>query len=156
MYPILTFDWIFDTMRKHEGRHMKEGIKSLATLAVIILVVVLLDVGCIFERVIGIPCMGCGLTRACLAALSLDFESAFYYNPMFLVTLSLLAVCTFKGSDIFKEKRKNTIFWIVITSTYLLVYAYRMILYFPHTQPMTFNEQAIVPQVVQFFMNLIT
>ena len=32
----------------------------------------------------GIPCMGCGMTRAWIAFLSLDFKTAFLMHPMFL------------------------------------------------------------------------
>ncbi len=43
----------------------------------------LLRTPCIFRAVTGIPCLGCGLTRAWLAAFRLDFVMAFSYHPMF-------------------------------------------------------------------------
>ena len=36
----------------------------------------LLDIGCIFRLMTGIPCPGCGMTRAWLAALRLDYAVA--------------------------------------------------------------------------------
>jgi hypothetical protein len=38
---------------------------------------------CIFQQFFGIICPGCGMTRALLAALRLDFGTAFSYHPMF-------------------------------------------------------------------------
>ena len=45
----------------------------------------LLDIGCIFRLMTGIPCPGCGMTRAWLAALRLDYAAAFAYHPLFWV-----------------------------------------------------------------------
>lgn len=42
-----------------------------------------LGLSCIFQSFIGIPCPGCGMTRAVLAALRLDLQGAFRYHPMF-------------------------------------------------------------------------
>lgn len=41
------------------------------------------QIGCLFKRVTGIPCFGCGMTRSVLAALRLDFRTAFEYHWMF-------------------------------------------------------------------------
>lgn len=38
---------------------------------------------CVFRSITGIPCPGCGLSRAWLAVLRLDFGTAFCYHPMF-------------------------------------------------------------------------
>lgn len=40
-------------------------------------------VGCIFKAVFHVPCPVCGMTRAYLSLLKLDFKSAMYYNPAF-------------------------------------------------------------------------
>lgn len=38
------------------------------------------DITCVFIEVFGIPCPGCGMTRAFLSLLKLDFYHAFKYN----------------------------------------------------------------------------
>lgn len=38
---------------------------------------------CVFQAAFGIPCPGCGMTRAVLAALRLDLAAAFGYHAMF-------------------------------------------------------------------------
>ena len=43
----------------------------------------LVDLGCIFKTVTGLSCPGCGMTRAWLSALRLDFSSALAYHPLF-------------------------------------------------------------------------
>lgn len=42
---------------------------------------------CPFLFLWGIPCPGCGMTRAFLALLHLDFAAAFYYHPLFPVVI---------------------------------------------------------------------
>lgn len=42
---------------------------------------------CPIKALTGVSCMGCGMTRAWLAALRLDFQKAFYYHPLFVVPL---------------------------------------------------------------------
>ena len=41
--------------------------------------------GCPFRFFFGISCPGCGMTRALLAALRLDFAAAFSYHPLFFL-----------------------------------------------------------------------
>ncbi len=43
----------------------------------------LLDLPCVFVRIFGVECAGCGMSRAIFAALRFDFASAFSYHPMF-------------------------------------------------------------------------
>ena len=42
-----------------------------------------LNVGCLMKAVFHVPCPVCGMTRAYLSLLKLDFKSAMYYNPAF-------------------------------------------------------------------------
>lgn len=39
--------------------------------------------GCPWRNLTGIPCPGCGMSRAWMAALHLDFAGALTYHPMF-------------------------------------------------------------------------
>ncbi|MDR0850900.1 MAG: DUF2752 domain-containing protein [Clostridiales Family XIII bacterium] len=55
--------------------------------------VLLFVVGCPIKLVTGIPCPGCGMTRAFLAAARFDFAEAFLYHPLFpLMLLGIVVV----------------------------------------------------------------
>ena len=59
-----------------------------------------------------IPCPFCGMTRAHLAMLRLDFAAAFSYHPLFL--LGVPYICLLFSEDLFSEKGKR-IYNIVVT-----------------------------------------
>ena len=40
-------------------------------------------VPCLFKHFLRVECIGCGMSRAVLSAIRLDFESAFSFHPMF-------------------------------------------------------------------------
>ncbi|MDO4187534.1 MAG: DUF2752 domain-containing protein [Lachnospiraceae bacterium] len=52
---------------------------------------------CIFNFVTGLKCPGCGITRLMMAAINLDFKSAFYYNPFIFVTSPVLLYFVIKN-----------------------------------------------------------
>jgi hypothetical protein len=45
---------------------------------------------CVSRLLFDVECYACGLTRAVMHALHLDFSEAFYYNPLVVVVLPLL------------------------------------------------------------------
>ncbi|MBP1991603.1 hypothetical protein J2Z66_003210 [Paenibacillus eucommiae] len=47
---------------------------------------------CVFHEVTGLYCPGCGITRAALSLLRLDFVQAFRYNPLVFILLPLYVI----------------------------------------------------------------
>lgn len=78
--------------------------KISAVLAVVILYVFLslTGVGCPIKFITGISCAGCGMTRAWIHVLKLDFKGAFYYHPLFF--LPPVAVILFSLKNHIKYK----------------------------------------------------
>jgi len=52
---------------------------------------------CVFRYFLGIVCPGCGMTRAAIAVLHLDFASAFRFHPMFWSVPILFGAVLFDG-----------------------------------------------------------
>lgn len=82
--------------------------------AVFVLLAVSFTVGCPFNRLTGLKCPGCGVTRMILRILHLDFKTAFFYNPAIfcLVPLWAAAFCIFmllerRGKTAAAQKVKN-------------------------------------------------
>jgi hypothetical protein len=45
---------------------------------------------CMFKHIAGIPCPSCGSTRSIIAFAHGDFGNALYYNPLGLISLSIM------------------------------------------------------------------
>lgn len=115
----------------------------------VIALVILLDRGCVFYHLTGIPCPGCGLTRSYLAAMQFDFAEAFRMHPLWSVTVPVLLWAVWKGGIFFKDHRKNLIFTLLLGLIYIGVYLIRMWLLFPDTPPMQFYDGALIPALYQ-------
>lgn len=73
---------------------------------------------CPFLLFLKFPCPGCGITRAYLAALRLDFKSAFNYHPLFFTVLPVLLYIPHK--KLFKIKISIIFEIIILCLLYLL------------------------------------
>lgn len=75
----------------------------------------------------GIPCPGCGLTRAHLAALQLDFSKAFYYHPLFFIAIPTILYVIHKRvlPKRFPVKVETILCILLLTLTFG-VYFYRL------------------------------
>ena len=83
--------------------------------------------GCPIKYFTGISCPGCGMTRAWIAALHLDFAGAFAFHPLFFtVPLIILGFLLDDWIDLKKYR------WLVILLgiLFLVVYLVRII-WFP-------------------------
>jgi hypothetical protein len=55
---------------------------------------------CPIRYVFGVSCPGCGMTRACISALRLDFTAAFAYHPLWVLmvpTAVFIVLCRWRG-----------------------------------------------------------
>ncbi|MCR4843026.1 MAG: DUF2752 domain-containing protein [Eubacterium sp.] len=62
---------------------VKEFAVPVAIIAALYAFFWFVGIGCPIKYVTGVSCLGCGMTRAWLAVLRLDFSAAFYYHPLF-------------------------------------------------------------------------
>lgn len=123
---------------------MPDWKKVLLGFLLLALAVLVLDVGCIFRRITGIPCPGCGMTRACLAAMRLDFHSAFFYHPLWFLPAPLVLGTIFFPGGIFVSQKAEKVMACVLLALVLGVYAVRMLLFFPDTPPMEYQSENLL------------
>ena len=75
-------------------RHFHLLLGALAAIAAVGLVYILarhgIGIPCLFLKLTGFQCPGCGNTRAALALLRLDIAAAFGYNPLFALEFAYL------------------------------------------------------------------
>ncbi|MCL2577884.1 MAG: DUF2752 domain-containing protein [Defluviitaleaceae bacterium] len=101
----------------------------------------------------GVPCPGCGSTRAVFALLRGDFHEAIVWHPLILLSLASILYIAVRNT-LFKNKPIKNVeigVFIVISFLYIAVFIWRMILFFPHTPPMTMHDGALHNQLFRFF-----
>lgn len=87
-----------------------------------------MDWPCLFRSITSIPCIGCGLSRAWLAALRLDFSNAFRYHPVFWSIPVLVMLALFDGK-LFRKDIWNRILLILPTAGLFVCYIIRLAAY---------------------------
>jgi len=91
----------------------KQKLLLLGILTATVLTARALKLPCIYLHFLGVPCPGCGMTRAVFSALRLDFAAAFSYHWMFWSVPVLLALFLLDGK-LFKPKLLNRLlFWLI-------------------------------------------
>ena len=82
---------------------------------------------CPIKHLFGISCPGCGMTRAHLALLRLDFKEAFHLHPMFPVVVPMVLYTAHRG--LFKKRLSEKIEFIILYTVIFLfaaTYIYRL------------------------------
>lgn len=95
---------------------------KLLTTGIILVVVALMryfDITCFILELTGIPCPGCGMTRALIAALQLQFREAFAWHAMFW-SVPLLYLCFLLDGRLFKKAWCNRLFYALILAGFLI------------------------------------
>ena len=59
---------------------------------------------CLIKNIFGIECFGCGITRAIISGIQLDFIKAFEYNKMIIIVLPLFIYEWFKKLKLIYKK----------------------------------------------------
>ena len=80
---------------------------------------------CPMKMIFGIPCAGCGLTRAMLSFFSGNIEQAIAYHPLFFLVGTELVYLIFRRH--FKLNSKTELAILIVTLIlFIVTYIYRM------------------------------
>jgi len=117
----------------------------------------LTDSLCFFQSFFGIPCPGCGSTRAAVALLRGRFTEAIAFHPLIPLSLALLPYAALrnvlgKHKPVSKAERNVVMCMIAL---YIVVFVVRMFLLFPHTPPMVPLENALWPNIFGWVRSLV-
>lgn len=107
-------------VNKGAAELIRRALSCIGVLFVAWLALYLLDIGCVFRLMTGIPCPGCGMTRAWLAALRLDFAAAIAYHPLFWA-VPIAFVLAFVREEMASGKVKRGIDVVVATLCVLVI-----------------------------------
>lgn len=128
------------------------GITGILLIVVIFFLIINHFTGtiCLLNAITGIPCPGCGLTRAGVLALQGRFTESFTMHPLLFPALAVMAFM-FIYITLLKKKPSKLFYTIIALCLILFVglYIWRMATLFPDTPPMTINENSLLRQLAQ-------
>lgn len=106
-------------------KKLKFDILATFLFAALVLLLFKLGVPCIFRAVTGIPCPGCGMTRAVISLLRADIADVFYYHPLvfLLLPVYVLFLLRRKASD-----RVVKTVALSVAALFIAVYLVRLLL----------------------------
>ncbi|MBQ7335352.1 MAG: DUF2752 domain-containing protein [Clostridia bacterium] len=113
----------------------------------------LFGISCPIKFLFGVSCPGCGMTRAFLRVLQLDFSAAFYYHPLWVI-IPPTGILLF----LFRLKKKETAFCITLATFCVLmfaVYFYRM-LCLPQQIVVFAPENSLFSKIIRFLSRVLS
>ena len=105
---------------------IKKLILPLALIAVIYLIFHLIGIGCPIKFMTGISCPGCGMSRACISLLRLDFAAAFGFHPLFWIVPAFPLLYILKEAGKLPKKPYDICIGVICV-LFLVVWLYRML-----------------------------
>lgn len=103
---------------------------------------------CPSQILFGLPCPGCGLTRAGILLLSGHFIKAFQMHPFIYVFLfGLLYVGFWRYVKMEKEIPYGIPLLIFVVTAMTVFFVYRMLHYFPNVEPMMVSKHTPILDV---------
>ncbi|MDP4151819.1 MAG: DUF2752 domain-containing protein [Bacillota bacterium] len=127
---------------------MRRIIKLCLILICAIALFMAFDIGCLIKDIIGIPCAGCGMTRAWISLFHGDILNAFYWHPLFWLAPAAIVLAL---SD-WRFRGKTAILYSCV-GLFVAVYIVRMIFMFPYKMPMDMNYNAPVIRLLKHIIN---
>jgi hypothetical protein len=138
----VNFSSMFSSIIKWLKKHWLRLAITFALIAAYVAIV-----GGIFDEIcpskvfLGVPCPGCGLTRAGLSLFRLDFSRAWSFNPMIYSLPVLLILWAFsKKMPKIIKMRDYTLIAVLVLS--IIVFLARLCYSFGK-EPLTLNESAV-------------
>ncbi len=126
---------------------------TLIIIVYIIITNLLFGSVCALVITTGVPCPACGLTRAGVSLLTLQFVDAWDYNcVIYLIVPFILYVIVCRY--ILQCKCRGMVLGLcAITICLFVLYIYRMLRFFPDISPMVYNKRSLLYQFIQWLSN---
>ena len=113
----------------------KNNIKAISVILLFYIAIESIGITCPIKFLTGISCAGCGMSRAFLAALKVDFVSAFHFHPLFWLVIPTVLLFVFRN-----KVRLFKICFILIVAIFIITYLIRM--FQPNDDIVVFEPQA--------------
>ncbi|MBE6915395.1 MAG: DUF2752 domain-containing protein [Ruminococcaceae bacterium] len=111
-----------------EIKNFKVKCVILILFVTIVLIAREFGITCIVRQGLGFPCPGCGMTRACLSLLRLDFKAAFSFHGM-VWSMPILLLYYFCDGRLFRKKQIDVLVLSFLVTGFLANWVRALILF---------------------------
>lgn len=139
--------------------YRKNAIRALVFSSVFVLycIVTTLTIGsaCPIRILFGLPCPACGMTRACLAALTFDFAKAFYIHPLFILGVGSAAaglILYIVKPDVL-DSRAVTIAASCVVAAFIVLYVIRLALRPNTLMALEYSYDSLLGRIIRLIKN---
>lgn len=133
-------------MKERLQNDFKRWRTEIAAASIVVLAMELLFHGvCLSKLIFGLPCPGCGMTRAAFLFLTGDFAGSFRMHPLFMFLLPGLSLLGYERYYKGRKAKITSWYFAAYFVVLLIVFVLRMKLYFPQEEPMTYYQGALFP-----------
>ena len=136
--------------RLRQDRYLRETLTVPLGLALAALLLHLLGIGCPIRRLTGIPCAGCGMSRALLLLLQGRLREAAAYHPLVFLAPAALAVWCFRRRI---PPRMMKALLAAAIAAFITVYVIRLFLKDPVLRPDL--SEGLILQVITEVKNVL-
>lgn len=102
----------------------KDRLFVLVLMAALIGILYVFDLGCLIKLFTGLSCPACGMSRAWVSVLRLDFRAALHYHPMFIIAPFAVISMLYEEK---LPKKPFIIFWAIAGSAFIICYVLRIV-----------------------------
>lgn len=132
-------------------KRLKNLFILLIYLVIYEIVISIFKIGCPIKFFTGIPCAGCGMSRAWLSMLFLDIRSALHYHPLFWIPPVAAIIYVFM--DYIKPSILRTLTAVTVI-LFIVVYLYRVFIVGDAIVAINFHD-GLIYRVIKYFGDVI-
>ncbi len=103
----------------------------------------------------GLPCAGCGMTRAVFFMITGQFSRSFRLNPMALPVILFAAYSIFTRYILNKKVKGFKIGIIILCAGMLIAYIYRMVTVFPNRPPYVYTANNLMEKCIPYYREIL-
>lgn len=144
---------------------LKKDMKTVFPVSTIIIVIIaaenfFLGKICPMRMLTGMPCPGCGLTRAFLLLLQGKVREATAMHPFWIAVLLLFFIFIGSRYWISDEENRNRInrqlvrMSVIVLIGMVLYYFYRMFTVYPGVEPMVYDKENLINEIKETLKSL--
>ena len=114
-----------DSVLKRLWTSYKAYVIAFAAIVALVATMWVFNVPCPIKHVTGISCAGCGMSRAFVSAISLNFADAFRYHPLWVIVVPVSIALAILGAK--EKKRAAGILVAAVVVVFLAIWIIRIV-----------------------------